>query len=231
MQHERHDASAGRDDRGAAATHHRRREQQPTAAKTLGFYVQEQAAFRDRLFLTVAARTDQNSAFGTNFQRVVYPKASASWLVSDESFFPHYRWLNSVPPAQLVRRERRAAGPHVGPRAVPAEHRGARCVTARRRRTTRRASRRATRQREPQARASAELEGGFETQMLNNRVHFDYTYYNKKTNDALINVPIAGSAGAPVTSLLQNVGSTRNYRPRGAGERAARRPPAASAGT
>jgi len=46
--------------------------------------VQEQVALRDRLFLTGAVRTDQNSAFGTNFQRVFYPKASLSWIASDE---------------------------------------------------------------------------------------------------------------------------------------------------
>ena len=49
-----------------------------TANKTLGLYVQEQAGIRDRLFLTAAVRTDQNSAFGTKFQRVVYPKLSGS---------------------------------------------------------------------------------------------------------------------------------------------------------
>ena len=70
----------------AAATSCRRR------TKTLGLYVQEQAGIRDRLFLTVAVRTDQNSAFGTNFQRVFYPKAER--LVdhlATRSFFPHIR--------------------------------------------------------------------------------------------------------------------------------------------
>ena len=38
----------------------------PSADKTLGYYVQEQATLRDRLFVTVALRTDQNSAFGSN---------------------------------------------------------------------------------------------------------------------------------------------------------------------
>ena len=47
------------------------------------------------MFLTVAARSDQNSAFGTNFQRVLYPKASLSWLMSDENrFSPTYNWLD-----------------------------------------------------------------------------------------------------------------------------------------
>src|SRR5206468_2635498 len=65
-------------------------DQLATATKTLGVYVQEQAGLRDRLFLTAAVRSDQNSAFGTNFQRVFYPKISASWIASDETFFPHF---------------------------------------------------------------------------------------------------------------------------------------------
>ena len=50
----------------------------------------------DRLYLTGALRTDQNSAFGTNFQHVVYPKLSASYIVSDESWFPKMNWLSSM---------------------------------------------------------------------------------------------------------------------------------------
>ena len=65
-----------------------------TVNKTLGLYAQEEAAYRDRMFLTFAERTDQNSSFGTKFQQVVYPKAQVSWILSDESFFPHPDWLN-----------------------------------------------------------------------------------------------------------------------------------------
>src|SRR6185503_19506327 len=59
-----------------------------TLQKTWGIFVEEAAAIRDRLFLTAAVRTDQNSAFGTKFQRVYYPKASVSWVMSDEDWFP-----------------------------------------------------------------------------------------------------------------------------------------------
>jgi hypothetical protein len=45
-------------------------------------------AFNDRLFLTGAVRSDRNSAFGADFKTVFYPKLSASWVISDESFFP-----------------------------------------------------------------------------------------------------------------------------------------------
>ena len=55
-------------------------------------------SFRDRLTLTGAVRSDQNSAFGTDFQRVYYPKASISWVMSEESFFPQLGWLNYFRP-------------------------------------------------------------------------------------------------------------------------------------
>ena len=55
--------------------------------KTLGFFLQQQMSWRDRLFVTGAVRADDNSAFGSNFDRAYYPKISASWVASDEPFF------------------------------------------------------------------------------------------------------------------------------------------------
>src|SRR5690606_33201550 len=51
---------------------------------TLGFYGQQQFGWNERLFLTAAARVDNNSAFGSDLQWVVYPKASLSWVVNEE---------------------------------------------------------------------------------------------------------------------------------------------------
>ncbi len=79
---------------GAGATPVTTSNQLQTVNKTLGLYVQEQGSFRDRMFITGALRTDQNSSFGTKFQQVVYPKASISWIMSDESFFPKYSWMD-----------------------------------------------------------------------------------------------------------------------------------------
>ena len=58
--------------------------------------MQEQLAWRDRLFLTGAVRGDDNSAFGVNYNFVVYPKFSASWVLSDESFFPTSSFLSTL---------------------------------------------------------------------------------------------------------------------------------------
>src|SRR4029077_7313996 len=39
-------------------------------------------------FLTGALRVDNNSAFGSNFKFVVYPKVSGSWVLNEEPFWP-----------------------------------------------------------------------------------------------------------------------------------------------
>ena len=54
---------------------------------TGGAFAQALLGFRDRYFVTVGARVDGNSAFGESFGFQTYPKASASWVVSDEGFW------------------------------------------------------------------------------------------------------------------------------------------------
>jgi TonB-dependent SusC/RagA subfamily outer membrane receptor len=55
--------------------------------KTLGFYVQEQIGWRDRLFLTGAVRWDASSTFGPEERWQVFPKASLSYVVSEDDWF------------------------------------------------------------------------------------------------------------------------------------------------
>ena len=184
---------------------------QQKAVKTLGYYVQEQASIRDRLFVTVAARQDQNSAFGTNFQNITYPKVSASWLASDESFFPQFSWLSSF-------RLRGAYGANgVQPRPTDAFQQfspGSQNVTKVDQQSgTDVSSLLASNPGNPNLKpeTSSELEMGFEADFFNRRLHIDYTRYDKRTSNALIALPIPSSVGAPVTSLLQNIGKTKNW--------------------
>lgn len=183
---------------------------QPTAVKTLGYYAQEQLALRDRMFLTVAARSDQNSAFGATFQRVVYPKISLSWIASDEDFFPKYNWINSF----RLRSAYGANGVQPGATAALQTFTPVTSSIAVRDANTNVdlaglvANQPGNAALKPER--SAELEMGFETDLMNRRFHIDYTYYKKNTTDALISIPIASSLGAPVTALSINLGSTQN---------------------
>jgi TonB-linked SusC/RagA family outer membrane protein len=187
------------------------------ANKTLGYYAQEQLALRDLLFITIAARTDQNSAFGTQFQRVVYPKASISYIVSDEPYFPKMDWLNQFrlraaygasgvqPGSTTALRTYAASSANIGPTAVASTGTDTPGLLAA-----------ALGNPDLKPERSTERELGFETRLFNSRVNFEATYYNNVTKDALISQPIAASSGASSTglntapSVTRNLGSVRN---------------------
>ena len=195
---------------GAAATFVNYSSVQPTAVKTLGYYAQEQLALRDRLFITIAARQDQNSAFGTNFQHITYPKVSVSWILSDESFFPKYNWLSSF----RLRSAYGANGVQPGATTALQTFSTTTATLVNKDLTTGTdlagllAANPGNSLLKPET--STESESGFETDLFDRRIHLDYTYYRKKTTDALIALPIPSSVGSPVTSLQTNIGSTRN---------------------
>jgi TonB-linked SusC/RagA family outer membrane protein len=178
---------------------------QPTATKTLGMYLQELFAARDRMFLTVAVRTDQNSAFGTHFERVFYPKAQLSWLMSEEPFFPQYGWMNSF----RLRTAYGASG------VQPGRTDALRTFSA----TTQNINNAPTAglienslgNPDLKPETSAEIESGFDLRALNNRVNVEFTYYRKQTKDALIAVPIAASAAPSNLSVRANVASVRSW--------------------
>jgi hypothetical protein len=50
-----------------------------TANATVGVFLQQSVAWKNRLFLTAAIRGDDNSAFGEDFKAAYYPKFSGSW--------------------------------------------------------------------------------------------------------------------------------------------------------
>src|SRR5207237_6049284 len=53
-----------------------------------GFFLQELLGWKDRLFVTGGLRVDGNSAFGSSFGLQTYPKISAAYVLSEESFWP-----------------------------------------------------------------------------------------------------------------------------------------------
>jgi TonB-linked SusC/RagA family outer membrane protein len=173
-------------------------------SKTLGLFVEEQAAFRDRLFLTGAVRTDQNSAFGTNFQRVYYPKASLSWVISDESFFPSIRFLNSL----RLRSSWGASGVQPGQTDALKTLTTVLTSIAGADITGERSNLLGNPNLRPEK--STEYEGGFDSKLFGNRAAFELTYYRKLSKDALIDQVLAPSTGAAVNTVKANLGAVLN---------------------
>ncbi|MDB4882255.1 MAG: TonB-dependent outer membrane protein SusC/RagA [Gemmatimonadetes bacterium] len=171
--------------------------------RTLGFLAREQIAWRDRLFLTGAIRTDKNSAFGANFARVAYPSLSASWVASEESFFPKLDALSSL----RLRAAIGSAGQNPGYLAAEQYYlpvtaiAGGQDVPAF---TIGGAGNNSLR---PEK--STEREFGLDVGLLRNRLNIELTHYNKATKDALVNVNNAPSLGTSPNRFI-NVGRVRN---------------------
>ena len=176
-----------------------------TLQKTLGLFVEEQVSFRDRLTLTGAVRSDQNSAFGTDFQRVYYPKASLSWVMSDEGFFPSLDWFNYFRP----RISYGASGVQPGPNDAARTYSTTLTSIAGADIGGLRSDRLGNSKLKPER--STEVETGFDARFFNSRVNLELTYYNKMSKDALIDQTLAPSSGSSLNNIKANLGSVKNY--------------------
>ncbi|HSL71247.1 MAG TPA: TonB-dependent receptor, partial [Longimicrobiales bacterium] len=158
-----------------------------------GVLGQVQLSHRDRLYVQLAGRLDRNSAFGAESKYFFSPRVGASYVLSDESF-----WQNSgLGSAVNTFRLRAAYGttgrsPTTGALAtydpdvyvLPASAAIQPGVTPQNPGNSALKPERGT-----------ELEAGFEAGLLNDRLSLEVTYFNKKTNDAILERPIAPSLG------------------------------------
>jgi TonB-linked SusC/RagA family outer membrane protein len=170
---------------------------------TVGAYVSQQFAFNDRFFLTGAIRGDQNSAFGTDIGFITYPSVSASWVISEESFFPASDLLSSLRLRSSIGRSGlrptfrdavvffNPTPTRVGGVELPGITLGGAGNP------------------ELKPEISTELEVGFDAAILGDRVGLDLTYFNKNSRDALIARRLAPSVGASPTRW-ENIGSVSN---------------------
>ncbi|MDQ8155616.1 MAG: SusC/RagA family TonB-linked outer membrane protein [Gemmatimonadota bacterium] len=173
-------------------------------SRTLGAYVEEGIAWRDRVFVTGAVRSDRNSAFGANFKTVFYPKLSVSWVLSDEEFFPKLGWVNQI----RLRTASGAAGVQPGTTdAVPfysaTAFRGESGDVPALVYTTL-----GNRNLKPER--STEYELGIDGTFWNSRIVSEFTYYSKLSTDALVSRILPPSLGTGATARLENVGEVKN---------------------
>ena len=174
-----------------------------TIQRTFGVYVEQAINVGDRLFLTAAVRSDQNSAFGTNFQSILYPKASASYLISQEDWWKAPGFVNSV----RLRFAYGQSGVQPGPNdAIRFFTANSTSIAGTDQPTVIQA---ALGNDNLKPERSGEQETGFEVGMFGGRLNLDATYYSKITQDALISAVLPPSYGS-VTSQLRNLGSVKN---------------------
>lgn len=170
---------------------------------TLGYYGQEELGWRERLYLTAALRWDNSSAFGQNVNKVVYPKYSLSYVVSDEDFWKNNGLLSRLNSFRLraaygeagkapgtydaLRTFNVVTGPGDSPAVTPASIGNPNLGPER----------------------GKEYELGFDAAALSDRVNLEVTHYNKRTTDAILFRQVPPSEGF-ATSEPINAGALLN---------------------
>jgi TonB-linked SusC/RagA family outer membrane protein len=167
--------------------------------KTLGVFLQQQLSLDSRLFLTAAVRGDDNSAFGENYDAVIYPKVSASWVVSEEPFWK-LKAVNSLKARAAwgqagqqpdvfaaIRLYSPATGPGDGSVLTPQTIGNPDLAPEK----------------------GEELELGFDAALFGDRAALTFTYYSQHTRDAIVQKPVMPSLGFPGSQFV-NLGEVSN---------------------
>jgi TonB-linked SusC/RagA family outer membrane protein len=170
------------------------------ANATVGMYVQEEAGWKNRLFLIAALRADDNSTFGKDYSAAYYPKVSGSWVMSEEPWF-HVPGIEQL----RLRAALGAAGAQPGtfdaqrlydPSVGYLDQSGLVPFQLG----------------NPQLRPerSRELETGFETTILGGHADLSYTHYARRITDAIVTPPVAPSVGFPNNRTV-NIGRVKGW--------------------
>ncbi len=174
-------------------------------SKSFGYFGQEQLGLNDRLFLEAGARVDRNSAFGKNYGAFFLPKAGISYVLSQEPFWQErlsnistfrlraaYGTTGRSPSSTAALQTYSKANyitdaGVVQPGVSPGSPGNANL--------------------EPER--GSEFEGGFDAGFLHDRVGLEATYFDKRSKNLLLSLPIAPSSGFS-SSPLVNIGEVSN---------------------
>jgi TonB-linked SusC/RagA family outer membrane protein len=175
-------------------------------SRTLGAYVEQRLGWQDKLFLTGAIRSDRNSAFGADFKTVFYPKLAASYVISEESFFPTGSGVSQL----RLRVAYGASGVQPGTTDATAFYSPTNTLgESGVQQSGLVFSTLGNANLKPER--STELEFGIDGTFLSNRLNVEVTRYSKVSRDGLISRILPPSLGTGATSRFENLGEVRNW--------------------
>jgi outer membrane receptor protein involved in Fe transport len=173
-----------------------------TEFRTAGGFLEERVAFRDRLFVTLGVNMDASSAFGAENREQFFPRASISYLLTEE---PSVR--AAMPEWLSLFRLRGAYGETGGqPPGLYSRFNNYINVAYNTRAGLVSSTIAGNPDLEPER--QREIEGGFELGMFEDRALLEVTGYLKKTTDLVLSVPLPPSRG--FAQQFQNIGEMEN---------------------
>jgi TonB-dependent SusC/RagA subfamily outer membrane receptor len=170
---------------------------------SFGWYVEP--TFTQRRFtISTGLRLDGSSSFGANVHLPTFPKLGTSWLISEEPFFPFKHFFDVF----RVRAAYGRAGVWPGPADQLRLYSTYRPWIGGGLEGATQISTIGNSQLRPER--SSEIEGGFDSDMLHDRLSVGVTGYRKMRYDALLSVPVAPSVYGNGVAMLRNIGVIRN---------------------
>ena len=171
--------------------------------RTIGGFLEERLGLRKSLFLTGGLNYEASSAFGRDQRWQLFPRVGVSWSLDQEPFWngsvlggafsnlrlrAAYGQTGGQPPSAYSIFDNYAVSSRAGkPALIPGSQAGNPDLKPERQR---------------------EYEAGFDAAVLNNRASLEFTWYDKRSTDLVLGVPLPLSSG--FSTQLQNVGALSN---------------------
>ncbi|MBB4636767.1 SusC/RagA family TonB-linked outer membrane protein [Longimicrobium terrae] len=171
--------------------------------RTMGGYIQERLSLADRLFLTAGVNMEASSAFGADQRWQAFPRVSASYVVDEQPGFSEgllgsvfsglrlraaYGQTGGQPPSEYLNQVTYTNVAYGGlsglrpPTLAPSP--------------------------DLKPERQREYEFGADASFLGDRLAAELTYYDKRTSDLVLSVPLATTSG--FATQFRNVGELTN---------------------
>ena len=166
----------------------------------VSYYLRANYAFMDKYLATFTGRADGSSKFGPDDKFGYFPSGALGWRLSKEKFLQNVSWMDDL----KIRGSYGLTGnQNIGDQMyrtlyTPYTYRGNNALVP-------------TQLGNPAIKweTTAETNVGLDFSFFKGRLQGTADYYNKQTNNALLNLPVAPSTS--YTQLLQNVVSLKNW--------------------
>ncbi|MDB5287634.1 MAG: SusC/RagA family TonB-linked outer membrane protein [Mucilaginibacter sp.] len=166
----------------------------------VSYFARANYAYKGKYLLSLSARDDASSRFGTNSRYGFFPAASAGWIISQEDFLKDSRTLSNL---KLKASYGLTGNAEIGDYAAlglfsgDASYNGA-------------AGQRFNQIANPNLKweSTLQVDGGVEFGFFNNRLSGEVDYYRKNTRNLLLDVNIPGTLG--IATQTQNLGKLYN---------------------
>ncbi|SEO33609.1 TonB-linked outer membrane protein, SusC/RagA family [Mucilaginibacter gossypiicola] len=165
----------------------------------LSFYLRANYAFKNKYLLTITGRSDASSKFPVNNRVGYFPSAGLAWLLNEEGFLKNISWLNSL--------KLRVSGGVTGTQNISnnlfytfytaANYAGNNALIASKLGSD-----------QTKWETTRQKDAGIDFALFNFRLSGSFGYYDKRSTDLLVALPVPTSTG--FSSALQNYATINN---------------------